>query len=526
MKNFNAKISLLCLFVLFSLQSIWGQGNCTLDPTWDNNGMLSDDQSRQADAMCILPDGRLLAVCNTNSSGQTRIKCFNPDGSLDLSYGTNGLFTLGIGNAITEAYSICYNNGIVYLAGMADSAGLGYTYGYVAATTIDGHYSTQFGTNGVVKFNYAGHRFNHVKDLLADDNGDLYIAGVQWYDTFFVAKLNPSGQLISSFGNNGCTKIGDPDSDRYWFVRDIALDRNNQLLVTGKFMGNVNNGLPFFQHMFVTRFKSSGELDNTFANNGIGYYNSSAGIDNEGKSMMVTVNNDYVVGGIFLLDDTVGGTLTKIKNDGSLDPNFGNNGWLVDTLGQSYWWENELVAQVLPDGHILAAATRYVGYTFYFGLRLYNMDGSLDHTFGNNGTVMTLINTDNRCYLHSIELDLQRNKIYAGGYSTYCAQTCGPPFIAIARYDYTFGAPMVANDKSLASSFSLFPNPVESAGKVFINGIDENELQAIELFDLTGAQKMLIHQGLKIELPELAPGVYFMRVHTIEGIHTRKLVVR
>ena len=71
---------------------------------------------------------------------------------------------------------------------------------------------------------------------------------------------------------------------------------------------------------------------------------------------------------------------------GSLNNNFGDNGVVITPLGESNDFINDIA--ILPDGKIIAA-----GYSFSddtkmdFAMVKYNVDGSIDNSFGNQGKV-------------------------------------------------------------------------------------------------------------------------------------------
>ncbi|HLF51985.1 T9SS type A sorting domain-containing protein [Flavobacterium sp.] len=85
---------------------------------------------------------------------------------------------------------------------------------------------------------------------------------------------------------------------------------------------------------------------------------------------------------VFLFNSTV-----AFAQYGSLDPTFGDQGKVITHFGQ---YESDVRALAIqPDGKIIAAGNVFdhSGYNQH-GLARYNMDGSLDSTFGTNGKVI------------------------------------------------------------------------------------------------------------------------------------------
>ncbi len=528
MKHFFLKSIFVALVVLLSHALTFAQNSCTLDPAWVSDGMMTADYGYEGTRMLLLPDGRLVVASNNLYQGQAQVKCFNPDGSVDTNFGTGGSLLMNVGQSITEIYSVTYLNGTLYFGGTADSMGAWQDYyAFLAATTVDGDFVTSFGGNGVLKFHTGDHDFEHIHCMTNDDNGDLYIAGVQWYDTLFVAKLTSSGQMVTSWGTNGFTKVGAPDPDRLWKARDIEIDKDKKVVLTGKFAGNFNNNLPYFQHLLVARFNTNGSLDYTFANNGIGLYNSSPDIPNEGKVLIIKPNNHYLIVGTFLLDwQYVSSTALQIRNNGSVDPGYGVDGWVVDSLGPTPWTENEIDAQLLPDGHTMIATTHYLWNGFHFGLTMFNADGSVDSSFGTNGDVLTLIDADNHCYPRSMVFDIPQGKIYASGYTQLCTNVCGPVYMGITRHNYTFAPPLVGVNDAASQSLTAFPNPVISGGLVSLSGVDLSSIQTLELMDISGKSLQKVVSSGEMQLPDLSQGIYCLRITTASSVTTQKLVVR
>jgi uncharacterized delta-60 repeat protein len=121
---------------------------------------------------------------------------------------------------------------------------------------------------------------------------------------------------------------------------------------------------------------------------------------------------------------------------GSLDTSFGTGGKVTTVLGTNYSSASAVAVQT--DGKIVAAGASYDGTCWAFGLARYNVDGSLDTSFGTGGKVTTAFGTVSDTPLAVvIQTD---GKIVAVGYSN---SSPGPVF-ALARYN---------SDGSLDASF-------------------------------------------------------------------------
>jgi len=119
--------------------------------------------------------------------------------------------------------------------------------------------------------------------------------------------------------------------------------------------------------------------------------------------------------------------MVRLQEDGQFDPGFSSDGMLVIDFGPGYdVYGMDLVLQ--DDGKILG-----LGYVWdlsnnvHCALCRVNANGSMDNSFGNNGTlIMNLLSYDN--YINNI--DLQGENIIVGGLSYFD----GDHFLTLARF--------------------------------------------------------------------------------------------
>lgn len=152
----------------------------------------------------------------------------------------------------------------------------------------------------------------------------------------------------------------------------------------------------------------AGSLDAPFGVGGVRLVSFGRGAE-EAHAIVLQPDGKSLVGGFA---DVAGGrkfALMRLDLTGALDPTFGSGGTIITTFAGSSWdiiWG--LVVQ--PDGKIVAAG----GYDA-FALARYNTDGSLDSTFGSNGTVRTAVGIS-QATAYSVALQAD-GKIVAGGWS-------------------------------------------------------------------------------------------------------------
>ena len=196
--------------------------------------------------------------------------------------------------------------------------------------------------------------------------------------SLIVLRYNRDGTLDTSFGQAG--KLTTP-----FFSGTIALLSNGMLLVSGVQYSESDIG--------ITRYSPTGQLDTTFGNGGIASYHTyysptvtAMAVGADGK-MVVTVadNNNPTY--------TIRYDLVRFNSNGTLDNSFGTNGVVFSgTFFGNPYDENNYASSVAiqPDGKILVAGDTVTDLnsdwtTDNWLLARYNVDGTLDTTFGNNG---------------------------------------------------------------------------------------------------------------------------------------------
>jgi uncharacterized delta-60 repeat protein len=515
MKNLYALIFALTLFTY----TAFSQTPCSLDPTWDGDGKLVADGSRLGDELLLLPDGKLLVACNPFGDTYAYLRRFNTDGTVDMSFGTSGQFILQVAERRTDIAGMALHNGVVYITGSTttDIGGTN-TYVYAAAITTNGAYVNSFGLGGVKKFNSGLSDFYIAGDIGVDANGGIYMAGLEWLDNLFVVKMDATGAIDATWDGDGMSFASTGTNGVWWEVGDLAFDKNNQVVLTGKKYANS----PGFWSVFIARFNANGSLDNSFATNGIGLYNSAPGNFDEAKSIMVTPSNNYCVAGILYNGNDYDYSAARILHDGSLDATFGTNGWSINDLTYNQETENCLNATMLPDGRILQTGNQGSGDTVHFALLMLTPNGQRDNVFAPNGVFLNIFNQNNNSSSHGMAVDAT-GKIYLGGYTRTCANgTCGPLYMAISRYNNTFGQTTTVN-AATTSAVKIYPNPATAGSKLEIEGVAPEVVESIQWMDANG--KVIGNEGNGFRVPNIAQGLYFMHIRTAEATITEKIIV-
>ncbi len=181
----------------------------------------------------------------------------------------------------------------------------------------------------------------------------------------------------------------------------------------------------------IARFDSYGKPDSTFGDSGI------QSITVLHPQVIAAQNDGKIL--VAFVDRNAGGTDFKIGRynvDGSVDVMFGNNGFQVTDLGSDNEEPSAIVIQ--SDGKIVLGGTSLTsginGSYSNFALARYNSDGSPDNTFGAGGKVFTASPLAESWDLRSLLIQPD-GKIVAGGRNSLCDNKGCFDQTALVRYN-------------------------------------------------------------------------------------------
>lgn len=224
---------------------------------------------------------------------------------------------------------------------------------------------------------------SEINEIAVDAQGSIISAGytIESGGTgiyhLTLTKHTENGAIVSNFGANG---IVTTTIDHSEFPLDIALQADGKILVAGSsYLGPTQSGPGDYQS-FVVRYKTNGDLDSSFASNGIFKLPHS---DSHIASMIVLTDGSILAAG-----NSFGtATISKISANGVLDSSFGNNGsvYLSDVNYTFILWE----AKLLSDHTIMCVG--YDGTDLNNSKLTYckvDLNGDFVSNFGQNGKVV------------------------------------------------------------------------------------------------------------------------------------------
>lgn len=251
-----------------------------------------------------------------------------------------------------------------------------------------------------------------------------------------------AGILDPTFGNGGAIVHDIDQSSPADIPARMAILPDGKILVAG-----TQDAFGSNDDFVVSRYFSDGSLDTTFGTGGKTVVDFAS--RERAYAMAVTASGQIILGGVTAIHP-VQGALARLNADGSVDPTFGSNGRVTFDPGSGEESFSSLAVQA--NGKIIAAGVVNGDRPI---LARFNVDGSLDSTFGANGIALPL----NGMLTVKGEIDL---KVQPDGKIVISSTTYNPSYrMFVARFDAD-GAPDTSFDGDGIAG-AAFPN-VQSQG--------------------------------------------------------------
>ncbi|HEX8249479.1 MAG TPA: FG-GAP-like repeat-containing protein [Pyrinomonadaceae bacterium] len=239
--------------------------NGSLDASFGSGGLaLSPPQAQRDDYLSkvlLLPNGKIVAAGGTSPNDFFLFFGFNPDGTLDTSFGTNGEVKTQLGNFSHYVVgAVLQPDGKIIFVGATNNPA--YTY-VILRYNPNGAIDTTFGTNGngisVLQLpQNAG-----FGTLTMQADGKFVIAGrlvtSSTTSSVMVARITAVGVLDASFGTNGFVTTGDfglPGTNSAWRV---AIQPDGKIVVVGD-----NHSDKLTHNPILARYLAAGAPDLDF----------------------------------------------------------------------------------------------------------------------------------------------------------------------------------------------------------------------------------------------------------------------
>jgi uncharacterized delta-60 repeat protein len=356
----------------------------SLDTSFSDDGKQTTsfgdfDFVGRANGVALQPDGKIVVVGDSGGPGFALAR-YNPDGSLDTTFSEDGKQTTDFGAGFAEDVVVQPDGKIVAVGTTEDVGDFA-----LARYDPDGSLDTTFSGDGKQTTDFGeGTSLEGARGVVLQPDGKVVVAGDTSGGEFGLARYDPDGSLDTSFSDDGkeTTDFGGIIES----ARDVALQPDGKIVVGG-------DGGPRGTDFALARYDPDGSLDTSFSDDGkqttdfadpggnlpadsIG----GIALQEDGKIIAAGASRPFAFGPV---DDRF--ALARYNPDGSLDTSFSEDGKQITSFGDGAASDLALRA----DGKIVAVGSGGPRGSGSFALARYNLDGSLDTTFSEDGKQTT-----------------------------------------------------------------------------------------------------------------------------------------
>ncbi len=279
----------------------------------------------QAHAVVVQPDGKIVVGGSSSNSADLDFAVirYNPDGTLDSSFNSDGMVTTAVGRGDDEISALAVQDDGRILAAGYSVNGTARDFALVRYN-VDGSLDTDFGQGGIV-VTPVGNGDDEITSMAVDRQGRIVVAG---YTTGTLGHAVAVGRYLAdgspdvSFGDHGITLTG---VGKDVMARSMVLDPEGRIIVAGSYTGD--SGLA---GVVLLRYLGSGVLDTTFGTAGVAV----SADERPCEGFGVRLQDD----GAILVAGSVGDAgsrdtaLFRFTADGRPDLSFAENGVLVSSV--------------------------------------------------------------------------------------------------------------------------------------------------------------------------------------------------
>jgi uncharacterized delta-60 repeat protein len=390
--------TLFSLCLLLGLVSIAHAAPGDLDTTFSTDGKVVTDVpgTGGGNAVVIQADGKIVVAGSANGDANRdfAVVRYNRNGSLDTTFGGDGIVTTDLGGQIDSARAIAIQaDGRIVVAGTSGVA-LDPVFALVRYNT-NGTLDTTFSGDGQLRmeFTSSGAGGGGAADVAIQADGRIVVVGTTGSD-FAVARFNPNGTLDTTFGLAGTgiviANLGSADDT----ATAVAIQADGRIVVAGF---RTVDGRRVFA---VERISTTGLQEFL----GVGLpeganataFGPAINVSASATDMVLQADGKIVVVGD-VIQTFPGSTqviraigIARYNTNGTLDTTFATTGLRTLTFG------NPSVARgvaIQPDDKIVVVGNTQPSVNGSpnpnFAVARFNVNGLLDATFSGDGLLTT-----------------------------------------------------------------------------------------------------------------------------------------
>ena len=213
---------------------------------------------------------------------------FNPDGSLDPTWGTNGAVLYDFAGGNDRGRNImALPDGRIFITGTATQASA-VEDAMVIVLNPDGTFDASFDGDGVKTYDFGGSDEEFYGAALSPNNDLIaaagYSAGDNIDDDATLLLLSQTGEIVQ------LVPLSDVENDRFW---SVTIDTSNRIYAAGFMVIGGDS------HMIVARFNPDGALDPSFGVGGVAAVNLiAAGTEEVARDITLQSDGKIVIAGM------------------------------------------------------------------------------------------------------------------------------------------------------------------------------------------------------------------------------------
>lgn len=268
LKLSNLKLTFI-LVIVFLFSQITANAGAVYDKTFGTNGTVSTNigTSAQVNSVIIQPDGKILAVgtVGTGDSQDTVLVRYDSNGSLDANFGNNGIVIAALSPVNENANDLgLQSDGKIIVAGNITTPATQSVDFLVARFNQNGTLDLSFGTNGISTFNQSNTDIFNAVAVQPDDR-IVAVGGTSQTQNgygFAAIRFNSNGTLDTGFANNGLFIYEHSPFAIGQNFRAVKLMPNGRIIIGGS--GYDNGGTDL-----LVMLEANGTLAQDFGTNGV-----------------------------------------------------------------------------------------------------------------------------------------------------------------------------------------------------------------------------------------------------------------
>jgi uncharacterized delta-60 repeat protein len=470
------------------------------------------------------------------------LTCIAQPGSFDTTFGNGGKFFSGHGSWMGQI--LLQPDGKIVAVGSTNPAGPTDKF-IVLRVNTDGTADTTFGGGVGAVYTVFGAKCG-AEAVTIQSDGKLLVGGYTSNSTsnsgnldFMITRYNIDGTLDQSFASGGIWTLPIASDQR---VNTLAVLTDGKILAGGTGTGSGSlllrltvqgtldtsfnttglmqtsqavNQIILLENgeMFITgngkigKYSSDGILNTSFGVNGYSQPTSLPGIPN----FKILSNGDIMGAGSTLNPTTYAEYIVMYNSNGTLKTSFGNNGMMLDS---------NLPTNILSQINEIEElnGTVYIGYShgpssnYDFRVKAFSTEGVPKQNFGTNGSsTFYMVNQQYHDYMQDIAVQPDGKLIVAGN-------TVGFGFcFARLHTEESLGLTQLVSYKSV---IKVYPNPVTPTSKLSINLLYNSKL-TVNMYDMKGQLVSILLDDINfsagvaevpLNMENISKGIYILEV--------------